>query len=812
MSADDAVAFLRSPVFAGRQSLTAIDPQSGRIETRLFESADDPMLHAWIAARDGRWNLYFSVNEPGPNAPTNSKLKESHVGRIRAFHVDLDPRKGVPLGEARQEIVDRIRTAQSVHDVGDRGRSRDAGRADGPQDTGDDRRAGAGEAAPAGREPDADARAAQREVPGADGGSTDAGAAGDPGRAGRAIRAGAVVDTGNGFALYVPAQPGTSAAAARRTNRALGILLGGDATHNVDRIMRLPGTHNIPDERKRAAGRVVVRSGLAQGFPEQPTFFAASDLLAVLPNPDTIDPGTGDTSAERVEIEAARAEIQRTPYELVAGEARGFTPLPADQAERIRAALHASPALHGTWTGTRAPQDTSASGYRMALAAHAKAAGLGAGDYACLAASGEHTAQRDHEIDAAYVRQLARAYARAEGFAPTTDPAAFFAPIPPEPEEPPSIWDLAPADSGQQLEPLAWIDASAIPITDEIPEQGWLVENLIPRGEVTSLYGSGGEGKSLIALQLCVCLAAGIDWLGMPTARRQRAFAIFCEDKPDEIRRRLKSVMTMYGLEPADLGGRFQYLARRGGDNLLCTFDRDNTLRFTPFWGQLDEAFEAHRPDLRVIDTLTDTFGGQEIDRYHVNAFVKRVLGPWTEPDASVLLLAHPSRAGVLSGDGLSGSTHWENAVRSRLYLHGLPKAPPEDPTRLLEAKKLNVGPRGSKVMIRWSAGAFIPVASSVPAEPAAAAAPTPSIEDVRRERVLAAIEKGMAGQPVSWNAGARLYAPRLVRLADPQLESHDIPTLLADIKHLLATGRIVETRAKDESRHERSFLARGVF
>lgn len=40
-------------------------------------------------------------------------------------------------------------------------------------------------------------------------------------------------------------------------NRQLGIVLGGDATWNVDRIMRLPGTINLPDEKKRKKGRVM---------------------------------------------------------------------------------------------------------------------------------------------------------------------------------------------------------------------------------------------------------------------------------------------------------------------------------------------------------------------------------------------------------------------------------------------------------------------------------------------------------------------------------------------------------------------------
>jgi hypothetical protein len=39
-------------------------------------------------------------------------------------------------------------------------------------------------------------------------------------------------------------------------NRQLGIVLNGDSTFNIDRIMRLPGTINLPDEKKRKKGRV----------------------------------------------------------------------------------------------------------------------------------------------------------------------------------------------------------------------------------------------------------------------------------------------------------------------------------------------------------------------------------------------------------------------------------------------------------------------------------------------------------------------------------------------------------------------------
>ncbi len=47
-----------------------------------------------------------------------------------------------------------------------------------------------------------------------------------------------------------------SAEDAKRYNQQLEVLFGADQCHNIDRIMRLPGTINVPDERKAKKGRV----------------------------------------------------------------------------------------------------------------------------------------------------------------------------------------------------------------------------------------------------------------------------------------------------------------------------------------------------------------------------------------------------------------------------------------------------------------------------------------------------------------------------------------------------------------------------
>jgi len=50
-----------------------------------------------------------------------------------------------------------------------------------------------------------------------------------------------------------------------RINLALASALGGDNCHNIDRIMRIPGTINVPNAKKRAAGRVPALAYVVDG-------------------------------------------------------------------------------------------------------------------------------------------------------------------------------------------------------------------------------------------------------------------------------------------------------------------------------------------------------------------------------------------------------------------------------------------------------------------------------------------------------------------------------------------------------------------
>lgn len=66
-----------------------------------------------------------------------------------------------------------------------------------------------------------------------------------------------------------------------RYNKQLELLFGGDHCFNIDRIMRLPGSINLPNERKRKRGRVPVEAEVYRYSPEN-----VYDISAFVPAPE----------------------------------------------------------------------------------------------------------------------------------------------------------------------------------------------------------------------------------------------------------------------------------------------------------------------------------------------------------------------------------------------------------------------------------------------------------------------------------------------------------------------------------------------
>ena len=240
-----------------------------------------------------------------------------------------------------------------------------------------------------------------------------------------------------------------------------------------------------------------------------------------------------------------------------------------------------------------------------------------------------------------------------------------------------------------------------------IPTPKWLVEGWIPLRSVTMLSGDGGTGKSLLALQLLAAAAGRTSWLGLPVMP-VKSFGIACEDDEDELHRRLADIAESMGIDFGDLEN-LQLTSRVGMANEFLRRDKFNKPQGpSEFFEQVLKESKAFGAQLVVIDGLHDTFDGNENSRPEARQFVGMLRKIALEIDGAVVLLAHPSLSGLNSGTGNSGSTAWNNAARSRLYLSRPKDDEADSNARVLRTMKANYGRVGDEIRIRWKEGVFV--------------------------------------------------------------------------------------------------------
>ena len=242
-----------------------------------------------------------------------------------------------------------------------------------------------------------------------------------------------------------------------------------------------------------------------------------------------------------------------------------------------------------------------------------------------------------------------------------------------------------------------------------VPPRRWHVPQTVPSEQVTLFTGDGGVGKSTLALQLCCATVLATDWIGQ-TPRQGRALYISAEDGRDEVHRRLDALSVFYGEPLSKFSGLTVWPLADHGDAALVIADGTDTVKPTLLWEKLVAYARMLRPALIVIDASADAFGGNEIVRGHVRKFIALLRTLAMEIDAAIVLLAHPSVSGMSSGTGISGSTAWNNSVRSRLYLtrpNTEPGMDADPDRRVLTLMKANYAQAGAELQLRLAGGGF---------------------------------------------------------------------------------------------------------
>jgi RecA-family ATPase len=249
---------------------------------------------------------------------------------------------------------------------------------------------------------------------------------------------------------------------------------------------------------------------------------------------------------------------------------------------------------------------------------------------------------------------------------------------------------------------------SALAFADvEKPQRAFLDDAaLMPMRQVVLLFGDGGVGKSLLALQLALACVTGSDWVGIGVSSGPVLY-FNAEDDQLETHIRVAEICEAEHIDLHEAGG-LEFLFMAGADATLGIEQRlTGTVKATDLYGELDAIMDTYGPMLVILDNLADTYGGNENNRGAAKAFIGLLRRLAMKHDCVILLLAHPSMSGMASGSGMSGSTAWNNSVRSRLYLHR-PQDPTDDNARVLESMKANYGPTGRRIGLNWHGGRFV--------------------------------------------------------------------------------------------------------
>jgi hypothetical protein len=321
---------------------------------------------------------------------------------------------------------------------------------------------------------------------------------------------------------------------------------------------------------------------------------------------------------------------------------------------------------------------------------------------------------------------------------------------------------------------------------EKIPPRGWTVhDGWIPERKATLFQGNGGDGKSTIGQQLQSSCATGLPWLGL-RVEECASIGIYTEDEDLDLKERQAAIDAAYGQNCIETGQMHMFpMADRDAE--IVVFDRNGTPTLTPFYRQICEAAQDYRAKLVMLDVAVDLYGGDEIKRRQVRAFMRPLHGLARKIDGSVVLTSHVSVAGIQSDGAHSGSTDWSNAVRSRLYLsrpkdeQGGAAADPNE--RILTRKKANHASIGDTIKLHWRNGVFMPAAS------AGSSQFRRSADDV----FLALLDAVIAeGQKVSAKPRAGNNAPAFFMKRTPaEREDYQRVDFERSMQALLRTGKI---------------------
>ena len=530
-----AVAFLKWLDPNGWHTLWVQHPETDANTGRTFAPNSWDEIAVFVNAQQGR-NVYFTANEPKRDAP-NKKPRKEHIENVRAVWGDFDPDEDLEMagkGAAERKRLEAL-TAALLAD---------------------------GVAPPS-----------------------------------------FIIDSGGGYQALWRLDKKLSADEFGKQceEQTKGILarFGGDkSVWNLDRVLRIPGTVNFPDAKKRARGRVTRQATLVAQNNRRYGLEVLAGWTAPVPT------NTSTTDADK------RLDIDWN----AAREAVSYEELPAALRQKFEKYCVGRPAVKLLWEGEREPGDGTPSTFVYALAGHLRGPGTFTPfEYVQLVNVWAHQSIK-HEDD--FERYVSRAWNNNR----TPLGGAGFDPVEIDESKAPSVVPnnnevmRKPEAARSKLYSLSYDAAADLALSNSTEP---LIEGLLDRSAMSVWYGKSGTGKTFIVLDAAWHIATGRAWGGMLV--RQGLVIFVAAEGGQSINKRIGALRRHY----PDAGEVPLHI-------VPCPVD---LLR--PAAGHLDqlialikgiEAKTGLSAELIVIDTLSRALaGGDENGSVDMGAFVSNL-------------------------------------------------------------------------------------------------------------------------------------------------------------------------------------------
>lgn len=148
-----------------------------------------------------------------------------------------------------------------------------------------------------------------------------------------------------------------------------------------------------------------------------------------------------------------------------------------------------------------------------------------------------------------------------------------------------------------------------------LPPPAWLIHEVIPEGGFTTLYAPPEHYKSFLALDMALCVAAGVPWQGK-TVKNGGGFVIYiAAEGVSGLGKRALAWFLKHGIDPSDPD--IAWLT----ESLAITADSEALIALL----ERIEREVQRVPVLIVIDTLARCFDGEESETGDMSRFVAGV-------------------------------------------------------------------------------------------------------------------------------------------------------------------------------------------